>query len=72
MEVDSVHLPSYWGTAFPFLRIYLVLAAKRVGANLMNFAAPEIADVVSGIKSFKSRANNVGGKTLRKHLGSGS
>ena len=35
-------------TAIPFLRKYCVPAAKRVGADLLEFAVPEIAEVVSG------------------------
>ena len=59
-------------TAIPFLRKYIVPAAKRVGADLLEFAAPEIGDVISGRKSFKSAAKSVGKQTLRKQLGSGS
>ena len=43
-------------TAIPFSRKYNVPAAKRVGADLLKFAVPKIADVVSGIKSFKTAA----------------
>ena len=35
-------------TAIPSLRKYIVPAAKRVGADLLEFAVPEVADVVSG------------------------
>ena len=59
-------------TAIPFLRKYIVQAAKRVGADLLEFAAPEIGEVFSGRKSFKSAAKSVGKQTLRKQLGSGS
>ena len=59
-------------TAIPFLRKYVVPAAKRVGADLLEFAVPEIAEVVSGRKNFKTAAKNVGGQTLRKPLGEGS
>ena len=31
--------------ALPFLRKYVVSAAKRVGANLLEFAAPEVGEV---------------------------
>ena len=58
-------------TAIPFLRKYIVPAAKRVGADLLEFAAPEVADVVSGKKKFKTAAKSVGRPTLRKQLGSG-
>ena len=33
-------------TAILFLRKYVVPAAKRVGADLLEFAVPEIAEVV--------------------------
>ena len=59
-------------TAIPFLRKYIVPAAKRVGADLLEFAAPEIGEVISGRKSFKSAAKSVGRQTLRKQLGEGS
>ena len=59
-------------TAIPFLRKYFVLAAKRVGADLLEFAVPEIAEVVSGRKNFKTAAKSVGRQTLRKQLGEGS
>ena len=58
-------------TANPFLRKYIVPAAKRVGADLLEFAAPEIGEVISGRKTFKSAAKSVGKKTLRKQLGQG-
>ena len=57
-------------TAIPFLKKYIVPAAKRVGADL-EFAVPEVADVVSGRKNFKSAAKSVGRQTLRKQLGGG-
>ena len=59
-------------TAIPFLRKNVVPAAKRVGADLLEFAVPEIAEVVSGRKNFKTAAKSVGRQTLRKQLGNGS
>ena len=59
-------------TAIPFLRKYIVPAAKRVGADLMEFPVPEVAEVVSGRKNFKTAAKSVGRQTLRKQLGEGS
>ena len=59
-------------TAIPILRKYIVPAAKRVCADLLEFAVPEFAEVVSGKKIFKTAVKSVGGQTLRKHLGSGS
>ena len=59
-------------TQIPFLRKYIVPAAKRVGADLLDFAVPEIAEVVSGRKNFKTAAKSVGNQTLKKQLGEGS
>ena len=56
-------------TAIPFLRKYIVPAAKRVGADLLEFAVPEIAEVVSGRKNIKAAAKSVGRR--RKQLGEG-
>ena len=56
-------------TAIPFLRRYIVPAAKRVGADLLEFAAPEIGEVISGRKTFKSAAKSVGKQTLKKTIG---
>ena len=58
--------------AIPFLRKYIVPAAKRVGADLLEFAAPEIGEVISGRKSFKTAAKNVEKQTMKKILGEGS
>ena len=58
-------------TAIPFLRKYFVPAAKRKGADMLEFAVPEIAEVVSGRKNFKTAARSVGKHTLRKQLGEG-
>ena len=55
-------------TTIPFLRKCLVPAAKRVGADLLEIAVPEVADVVSGKKSFKTAAKSVGRQTLREQL----
>ena len=38
-------------TAIPFLRRNVVPAAKRVGADLIELAAPEIGNVLAGRKS---------------------
>ena len=59
-------------TAIPFLRKYVVSAGKRIGADMLEFAAPEIGEVISGRKSFKTAAMSVVRQTLRKKLGSGS
>ena len=39
-------------TPIPFSQKDIVPAAKRVGADLLEFAAPEIAEVLSDKKSF--------------------
>ena len=43
-------------TAIAFLRKYIVPAAKRVGADLLEFAARQIGEVFGARKSFKSAA----------------
>ena len=58
-------------TAIQFLRRYVLPAAKRVGADLLEFAKPETAEVVSGRKNFKTAAKSVETQFLRKHLGNG-
>ena len=59
-------------TAIPILRTYIVPAAKCVGADLLEFVVPEIAEVVIGRKNFKTAAKSVRRQTLRKQLGEGS
>ena len=58
-------------TAIPFLRKYVVPVAKRIGADMLDFAVPEIAEVVSGKKNFQTAAKSGGKRTLRKQLGQG-
>ena len=55
----------------PLLKKYIVPAAKRIGADLFEIAAPEIGEVVSGRKKLKTFAKDVGTKTVRKQLGGG-
>ena len=59
-------------TAIPFLRKYIVTAAKRVGADLLDFAVPENPEIVKGRKNIKTAAESVGKQIFRKQLGSGS
>ena len=59
-------------TAIPFLRKYIVPAAKRVGADLLECAVPEFAEVVCGKKNFKTAAKSVGKQTPKNQLGEGS
>ena len=56
-------------TEIPFLRKYLVPAAKRIGADILEFAVPKVGEVFTGRKSFKTAAKSVGKKTLKKQLG---
>ena len=58
-------------TAIPFVKKYIESAAKRVGADLLEFAVPEVADVVSGNKNFKTAAKSARRQTLRKQHGGG-
>ena len=59
-------------SATPFMRKIIVPAAIRVGADLLEFAVSENADVVSCRKSFKTPTKSVGRQTLKIQLGSGS
>ena len=52
-------------TAIPFLRKYIVPAAKRVGTDLLEFDVPEIAEVISGRKSIKTAGKILGRQTLK-------
>ena len=52
-------------TTFPFLRNYIVPAAKRAGADLLEIAVLEVADVVSGKKNLKTAAKSVGRQILK-------
>ena len=56
-------------TAIPFIKKYIVPAAKRIGADLFEIAAPEIGEFVSGRRKLKTFAKDVGTKTVRKQLG---
>ena len=42
-----------------------------MGADSLEFAVPEVADVVSGKKNFKTAAKSVGRQIFRKQLGGG-
>ena len=54
-------------TAIPFWRKYIVPAAKYISADMLEFAAPEIGEDISGRKSFKTAAKSVGKKTLKNN-----
>ena len=41
-------------TTILFMRNFTIPAAERVGTDLLEFAVPEEADVVSGKKNFKN------------------
>ena len=56
-------------TAIPILRKYIVPAAKHVGADLLEFAAREIAEVVSCRKEFKDSCKKCGIKDSLKAVG---
>ena len=57
--------------AIPFLKNYLVPAARRIGADMLGFAVREIADLVSGNQKFKAAAGNVGRQTLKENNSGG-
>ena len=58
-------------SAILFMRNCIVSAAGLVGAASLEFAVPEIADVFSGEKLFKTAAKSVEKQTLIKQLGGG-
>ena len=79
IKVDSVEGGSeHWRKLFgePLLQISQKShsSCNLVGADLLNFAGPEYAEVVSGRKNFKTShaGKSVGSQTLRKHLGNDS
>ena len=55
-------------TEILFFRKKIVPAAKRVRADLLEFAAPEIVETVRGKKYFKTVAKSVGRQTLKKQV----
>ena len=57
-------------TAVPFLRKYVVAAAEGIGADMLEFAAPEIGEVISGRKTLKTAAKSMRKQNLKKQLGS--
>ena len=59
-------------TGIPFLRENIVPAAKQLCAYLLEFAAPEYAEVVSGRTKFKISAKSVQKQPSRKQLGNGN
>ena len=58
-------------SVIPFLRNFIVSAAKCVDGDLLEVAVPEDAEVISGKKKIKTDAESVGRQTLRKQLGNG-
>ena len=58
--------------AIPFLRKYIVPAAKHVGSDLLELAVPEVAEAVGRRKKVQTAAKSVGKQTLKKKLGEGS
>ena len=49
-SVEEVLAQTLGRTAIPFIKKYIVPAAKIIGINLFEIAAPEIEEVVSGRK----------------------
>ena len=59
-------LPQVIGRAGQSLRKYVVRAPKRVGVDLMDFAAAETAEAASGRNNSKSGAKSMRRQTLTK------
>ena len=69
-SVEEILVPytsSWENSAIHFIKKYIVPAAKRIGADIFEINAPEIGEVVSGLKK-KTVAKDVGTKTVRKCL----
>ena len=56
-------------TAIPFIKKYIVPAAKRIGADLFEIAAPEIGEVVSGRKKTQNICKRCGNKNSSETIG---
>ena len=50
------------------MRKHIVPGVERVGADMLENAAPETAEVVGGGKNFETAAKSVGRQTLRKQF----
>ena len=68
---DVVLEKSLKGPLLLFREKNVVPAAKRWLADLLDFAVPEVVDVASGKKMFKTAAKSVGRQTLRSQPGGG-
>ena len=55
--------------AIPFLRNYVVSAAKRIGADMLEFPAPEIGEVFSGRKIFHDACKECGNANSEETIG---
>ena len=56
-------------TAIPFIKKYIVPAAKRIGVDLFEIAAPEIGEVVSGRKKNQNTYKRFWNKKSSKTVG---
>ena len=56
-------------TAIPFIKKYIVPAAKRIRADLFEIAAPEIGEVVSGRKKTQNICKRCGNKNSSETIG---
>ena len=65
-----MHLQKLLGELqFYFLRKYIVPAAKRVGADLLEIAVPENAEVVTRLKENQASCKESGKTDLEKTVG---
>ena len=56
-------------TVIPFLRKYVVPAAKGIGADMLEFAASENGEVISGKKNFQDGCKECGKASSAKPIG---
>lgn len=57
--------------SFPILKKFVVPAAKKIGRDFVQAAAPEIGEVLAGRSSVKKALKRSTNNTLRKQVGGG-
>jgi hypothetical protein len=58
-------------TALPIFKKFILPAAKRIGKTALEFAAPELLEVIAGRTKPKQALKRVAKKTAKAQLGGG-
>ena len=58
-------------TALPIFKKFILPTAKRLGKTALEFAAPELLDIVAGRTKPKQALKRVAKKTVKAQLGGG-